>query len=79
MKVTLQSTEFITVIIDHKKHTRTPARLWVGETDKGIPVQALIPCIAVLHDKDQEEFQRDLLERSAPAPEAPAFPPRASM
>jgi hypothetical protein len=56
MKVTLQSTNFIVTGNGAK------ARLWEGETEKGIKCYALIPVIAARRDADNGEFELDLQE-----------------
>lgn len=39
-----------------------PARVWEGETDKGVHVQAYIRAVRVSVDDAQEDFQRELTE-----------------
>ena len=64
MRVKLKSTtKIVELIIDGKK---VPARLWEGETDKGIPCHAYITRIAVARTDDSAEFERDLQEHAAP-------------
>lgn len=78
MKVTLESTEQI-VSFRYDQGTgeyQAKGRVWVGTTDTGIPVQALIVRIAVENQHSQEAFERELLETPAPAPVFQAFPLR---
>jgi hypothetical protein len=42
-----------------------PARVWIGKTSSGAPVQALIAAIAVESTEDQSNFERELIEQSA--------------
>jgi len=55
---------------------RTQGRVWIGKTDAGVPVQALILSVAVQHGYPQAEFDRELVEVPAPAPSPAAFPLR---
>ena len=56
--------------------SRTIGRVWVGKTESGIPVQALILRVAVSNDDQQEDFERELRAVRAPAPVPQAFPLR---
>ena len=68
MKIILEPTSQITEITDFKTGIAVPARLWVGRTATGIPVQALITRIAAPGKYNQADFQRDLIEQRAPTP-----------
>lgn len=78
MKVTIESTEQI-VSFRYDQGTgeyQAQGRVWVGTTESGIPVQMLVVRVAVESAERQEEFERELQEKPAPPPEAPAFPLR---
>lgn len=60
MKLTLENTAFITEV------NGVPARIWLGTTDKGIEVHALITRVAVHNSQDQADFERELQEQPAP-------------
>lgn len=62
VKLTLHNTNQV-VFIDGIE-----ARIWEGNTDKGVPVSCLIARIAVDNDDDHTEFDRDLRETPAPKP-----------
>ena len=53
-----------------------PARVWAGHTADGIAVQALVTRIAVRNADDQSQFEAELANSHAPAPEPRAFPLR---
>lgn len=83
MKITLENTEQIVEYTvqsgsrDSLKSTRGllgQARVWVGQTESGIPVQALIMRIAVANTERQAEFEQALREQPVPVPEPLAFP-----
>jgi len=55
------------------------ARVWVGTTENGVPVQLLVVRVAVHKDQPPEvfaQFERELQERPVAPPELPAFPLR---
>lgn len=56
MKVTLESTDQISHALG------TPCRIWTGTTERGTPILAFIPRIAVSVELDQKEFERELRE-----------------
>jgi hypothetical protein len=75
MKVTLQSTRKIVTFETDTGHVE--ARVWQGETETGVPVQAFITRIAPEispnepgFDAAQVEFERDLRHTSSPRPAA---------
>ncbi len=75
MKITLEST---TRIIDVKSSASADGiecRVWEGQTESGIKVQALIPRIAALKAEDLSQFEAELKEQRAPRMES-AWPLR---
>jgi len=55
------------------------ARVWVGTTETGVPVQMLVVRVAVRTDQPAEvfaQFERELEEKPAARPDVPAFPLR---
>lgn len=74
MKVTLESTEQVVTLVDGLNGVQ--ARVWVGKTEAGVPVQALVLRVAVENAHSQEQFERELLEAPAPVPASQAFPLR---
>jgi hypothetical protein len=76
LKVTLQSTTQTTTLVDRLTGQSIPARVWEGETDSGIKVQALIPCIRALANQDLSQFERDLRQCEPPSTGMQAFPLR---
>ena len=60
MKITLESTEEVGAIGIYG--VQVPARIWIGETESGIPVIAFITRIGVLAGHDPSEFERELSE-----------------
>lgn len=82
MKITMESTTQLVEIATGGGGSRAagiPARVWVGTTEQGIPVQVLVTRIAVSVDEQQEAFARELAEqvvRHAAPPEPAAFPAR---
>ena len=80
MKITIESTEQIVEIVPPgEAQGAVPARVWIGETDSGIPVQILVTRVAVGKDQPPEilaQFERELIEKPAPRPEFPAWPLR---
>jgi len=49
------------------------ARVWEGETERGIPVIVLIPRIAVRADQDCSQFEAELKECTSPSAEAEVY------
>lgn len=79
MKLTIESTQQMVEVGTGDVGNRAryvPARVWVGTTESGIPVQVLVTRIAVANEERQGEFQRELAEQHAPRPEPQAFPLR---
>lgn len=79
MKLTLESTEQVVEIEPAEIGSgprAVPARVWVGTTESGIPVQVLITRIAVHESERQEDFERELKAQHAPRPEPQVFPLR---
>ena len=82
MKVTLQSTTRI-VSIKTRSDDRPglkplvepiKCRVWEGQTESGIKVQALILRIAALATEDLTEFEAELQSCVAPSAAVEAFP-----
>jgi hypothetical protein len=69
MKITLESTTLIVNV------NGVDCRIWEGQTESGIKVQALIPLIAALAADDLRQFEAELKECRPPSVEA-AFPLR---
>jgi hypothetical protein len=57
MKITLSNTTTVTEI------NGVETRLWVGETEGGVQVNAFIAMIAVRKDADNSAFERELIEK----------------
>jgi len=53
-----------------------PARIWVGQTDSGIPVHCFVTRVAVHKDEDSEQFDRELQQHTAPSADVAAYPLR---
>lgn len=68
MKITIESTSKIVEI------NGVPARIWEGETEKGIKVHAFITRIAAPKDQNLTEFEKELQEHRAPSAEIKAYP-----
>lgn len=81
MKITIESTpKIVHLVIDG---ATVPARVWQGETDSGIPVQAFITRIAPEISKSDPaidiltvEFERELQRQADPRPTVNAIPLR---
>jgi len=67
MRLTLTPTDQLITV------NGVPARVWIGETDEGIAIQACITRIAVSQEVDCAAFERALRAQPAPTPERPAF------
>ena len=76
MKITIEPTDQLVTIVCPIPGGEIPAPLWVGQTDKGIPVQALITRIAAEAFLDLSAFNHALQETKAPTPEPIAYPLR---
>lgn len=66
MKITLQSTPKL-VMIEGPNGT-VPARLWVGQDEQGVPLQAFITRIKPeipINDPRQKVFERELEDHTA--------------
>lgn len=71
MKITIESTDRIV------KASGIDCRLWLGETERGIKIEVLIPRIAVRNGQDTTQFEAELKEQHAPVSlEAAAYPLR---
>ncbi len=69
MKITIESTTEIVTL------NGVQCRVWEGQTEAGVKVQALIPRIAAHKEQDLSQFDRELQEMRAPTGER-AFPLR---
>lgn len=69
MKLDVESTEQLVSIGEGRV-----ARVWVGRTAEGIPVQLLVARVAVPEAQDQSPFLAALVGTHAPPPVEPAFP-----
>ncbi|MGA8221473.1 MAG: hypothetical protein WB780_07435 [Candidatus Acidiferrales bacterium] len=76
MKITIESTSEIVQIRTAEYADSISCRVWEGQTESGIKVQALIPRIAALKTDDLTEFERELQEQKPPSAEVRAFPMR---
>lgn len=81
MKATIESTEQIVEIVHgYPNEIHSQARVWIGTTENGVPVQLLIFRVAVHKDQPPEvftQFERELQEQPVlPAPDVRAFPLR---
>ena len=65
MKITIESTTLVTMLNDE-----IAARVWEGETERGVKVQCLIPRIAVKDGQDASQFEAELVEQRAPSADA---------
>lgn len=81
MKIIIESTTEVTEIIVNG--VTVPARIWQGETESGIPVQAFItriaPEIPESHPRIDEltaQFSRELQRCAKPRPSVEAIPLR---
>lgn len=73
MKITIESTARIVMVENSIPPLK--CRVWEGVTEKGVPIQVLVPRIAALIDYDQEQLENELTECRAPT-EPQAFPMR---
>lgn len=77
MRASIESTEQIVEIgPPGEAQGVLPARVWIGKTESGIPIQLLVTRIAVESNADQTQFQMELKEQHAPPPPVQAFPLR---
>lgn len=79
MKITIESTAKTVEFTDGMGGGPTPARIWEGVTETGIPVHVFVTRLAPtipIDDPRQVEFQRELLEQKAPTPEMAVYPLR---
>lgn len=71
MKITIESTSKIVEL-----NGNTPARVWEGTTESGIPVHCFIARVAVQEDQNCSQFERELQEQRAPSAVVEAIPLR---
>lgn len=69
MKITIESTSEIVEV------NGIPARVWEGQTERGVKVQVLVTRIAVHNSEDASQFEAELKKQHAPRvyPETRAF------
>lgn len=70
MKITIESTTKIVQV------NGIDCRVWEGESERGVKVQALIPRIAAHKDADLAQFEAELEEQKAPTFNPSPFPSR---
>lgn len=71
MTITVHSTDEIVQV------NGVPARIWEGQTERGVKVQCMITRIAVHNSEDSSQFDAELKEQSVPlAATTRAFPLR---
>lgn len=79
MKITIESTTQV-VFVNPREGDRAESglacRVWEGETESGIKVQCLITRIAASKNDNLAQFERELIEHSAPSADVRAFPLR---
>ena len=68
MKATITSTDrVVTIPADVFEHT-AQARVWEGMTEGGVPFVAYVALIQVAREKDQSQFERELVAYKEPNP-----------
>jgi hypothetical protein len=78
MKITIESTSKLVNFVTENGAV-VQARIWEGHTESGIPVHCFVTRLAPTIpriDPRQAEFQRELLEQSAPSAEVAVYPLR---
>jgi hypothetical protein len=68
MTITLTSTTKVVKI------NGIPARIWEGYTQSGIKVHAFITRVAINKDEEQEQFEMELQQCSAPSEDVQGYP-----
>lgn len=83
MKITIESTTKTVELVAPSGTGMIEARVWQGQTDRGVPVQVYIALIAPeIPESDPnidaltEQFDRDLKRRAAPRATVAAIPLR---
>jgi hypothetical protein len=76
VKITIESTDRIVEFAVKRGQKPYQARVWEGRTESGIPIQCLIPRIAVTNEADQTQFENELKQCREPEAEPQAFPMR---
>ena len=72
MKVQLESTTKVVWL--HENGERMEARVWEGESESGIPIQAFIVRVSTPEDADASQFEAELKECRKPSPDVAALP-----
>jgi hypothetical protein len=73
VKITIESTSKLVEL--RGQLCSVPARVWEGQTEKGVRVVAFVTRITPL-DGDSAEFDADLNETRVPSPDVQAWPTR---
>jgi hypothetical protein len=76
MKITIEPTTQLCEISSHETDAPLTARVWIGHTDKGTPVQVIVACVTVATPHAEAELLAELTSAAAPRPEPPPFPLR---
>ena len=81
MKITIESTDRIVQLHNSYGEYSVPARVWVGETESGVPVHCYVTRISP-QTNDAEAvaiFEKELIERAPPLADVEAIPMRMRM
>lgn len=73
MKVTLESTSKVVML------NGVPARIWEGQTERGVPVHCYVTRVAVDQAADASELELELIEQRPPSPEIAVIPARLAL
>ena len=76
MKITIESTTRTVLVKTSALSDGLVCRVWEGQTESGVKIQALIPRIAALADQDLSQFEAELQEQKAPSADVQCFPLR---
>lgn len=77
MKITIESTsKIVTLKQSRDVNEGIQARVWEGETERGVKVHCYITRISCAEVADAAEFERDLEEHRAPSADVQAIPLR---
>jgi hypothetical protein len=80
MRITLETTrEIVELSPRHApdpERDGIPCRVWIGTTDAGVPIRALIALVAVERSEDAAAFDRELMERFPTVDGPRVFPAR---
>jgi hypothetical protein len=73
MKIYLKNTSKVVTLLQEGAQG-VPTRIWKGHTESGIEVHAYVALVAVKHDADQSEFERELIACEEPSAAVEAIP-----